>query len=67
MQAGMSSAKQGAAEDFVDAISEFYFADDLRRGKCRESEAFADFLREAHSAFGQDSVTQIPVIEVRRR
>lgn len=67
MAAGMSSATQGAAQDFVDAISEFYFADDLHRDKCCESETFTDFLREAESAFGQDSITQIPVIEVRRR
>lgn len=34
---GMSSATQGAAQGFVDAVGEFYFADDLRRDKSRES------------------------------
>lgn len=53
--------------DFFDAVGEFYFADDLRRDKSRETEAFADLLREAESAFGSGSVTQIPVIEMRRR
>lgn len=67
MQTGMSSATQGAAQDFVDAVGEFYFADDLRRDKSRESDAFAAFLRAAQSAFANGSVTQIPVIELRRR
>jgi len=67
MKTGMSSATQGAAQDFVDAVSEFYFADDLRRDMYRESDAFAAFLRTAESAFGSGAVTQIPVMEMRRR
>lgn len=67
MPTGMSSATQGAAQDFVDAVGEFYFADDLRRDMSRASGAFASFLRETEGAFGGGSVTQIPVIEIRRR
>lgn len=67
METGRSSATQGAAQEFLDVVAEFYFPDDMRRDAARQSEAFQAYLSEAEGAFGAGSATAVPVIDFRRR
>ena len=67
MDTGRSSATQGAARDFVDAVAEFYFPDDMRLDAARESKAFKAYLGEVEAAFGPASATAVPVMDLRRR